>query len=63
LNTWIGWKKDECRSRLFGTDPKEEEILVDQAEGGIHRIRDQANGLILGLEKKKIFNPEQGDTN
>jgi hypothetical protein len=36
LNTWKGWKKDECRSRLFGTGPKEEEILVDHAEGGIH---------------------------
>jgi hypothetical protein len=37
LNTWKGWKKDECQSRLFGTGSKEEEILVDHAEGGIHR--------------------------
>jgi hypothetical protein len=29
LNMWIGWKKDECRSRLFGIDPKEDEILID----------------------------------
>jgi hypothetical protein len=40
-NTWKGWKKDECRSRLFGTGPKEEEILVDQAEGGIRKSRNR----------------------
>jgi hypothetical protein len=28
-------KKDECRSRLFSTSPKEQEILVDHAEGGV----------------------------
>jgi hypothetical protein len=39
LNTWEGWKKNESRSRLFGIDPKEEEILVDNAEGRIHRSR------------------------
>jgi hypothetical protein len=31
LNMWKGWKKDKCRSRLFGTCPKEEEILIDHA--------------------------------
>jgi hypothetical protein len=41
LNTWKGWKKDECQSRLFGTGPKEEEILVDHAEDGIHRSRNR----------------------
>jgi hypothetical protein len=41
LNTWKGRKKDERRSRLFGTGPKEEEILVDHAEGGIHRSRNR----------------------
>jgi hypothetical protein len=34
-------EEDECRSRLFGTGPKEEEILVDHAEGGIHRNRNR----------------------
>jgi hypothetical protein len=34
---WKRWKKDVCRSKLFGINPKEEEILVDHAEYGIHR--------------------------
>jgi hypothetical protein len=41
LNTWKGWKKDECRSRFFGTGPKEEEIPIDHAEGGITRSRNR----------------------
>jgi hypothetical protein len=41
LNTWKGWKTDECRSRLFDTGPTEEEILVDHAEDGIHRSRNR----------------------
>jgi hypothetical protein len=41
LNTWKGRKKDECRSRLFGTGPKEEEILVDHAEGRVYRSRNR----------------------
>jgi hypothetical protein len=41
LNMCKGWKKDECRSRLFGISPKEEGILVDHAEGGIHKSRNR----------------------
>jgi hypothetical protein len=41
LNMWKGWKKDECRSRLLGIGPKEEEILIDDAEDGIHRSRNR----------------------
>jgi hypothetical protein len=48
LNTWKGRKKDERRSRLFGTGPKEEEILVDHAAGEFTKP-EQANGLILGI--------------
>jgi hypothetical protein len=47
---WKGWKKEECRSRLFGIGPKEEEILIDNAEDGIHRSR---NTLILEFEEKR----------
>jgi hypothetical protein len=32
FSMWKGWTKDECRGRLFGVGPKEEEILVDHAE-------------------------------
>jgi hypothetical protein len=39
LIMWKGWKKDECRSGVFGISQKEEEILVDHAEGGIHKSR------------------------
>jgi hypothetical protein len=28
-----GLKEDECRSRPFGIGPKEEEILIDHADG------------------------------
>jgi hypothetical protein len=38
---WKGWKKDECQSKLFGKHPKEEEILLNNAEGGIHRSRNR----------------------
>jgi hypothetical protein len=34
-------KKDDCRSRVFGTRPKEEEILVNHAEGVINKIRNR----------------------
>jgi hypothetical protein len=37
VNIWKGWKRDDYRSILFGIGPEEEEILVDQAEDGIHR--------------------------
>jgi hypothetical protein len=32
-----GWKKDEDRSRVFGTDRKEKGLLVGKAVGGIQR--------------------------
>jgi hypothetical protein len=51
LNTWKGWKKDECRSRFFGTGPKEEDNLVNHAEVLIHSGRKRP---ILELEKKKM---------
>jgi hypothetical protein len=41
LNMWKGWNKNECRIRLFGIGPKEEDILVDHAEIGIHRGRNR----------------------
>jgi hypothetical protein len=37
LNTWEGWKKGESRSRLFDIGPKEEDILGDHAEVGVHK--------------------------
>jgi hypothetical protein len=43
FNTWKGRKKGECRNRLFGTGPKEEEILVDHEKSGIHRSRNRLN--------------------
>jgi hypothetical protein len=33
--------EEGSRSWLFGTGPKEEEILVDHTEGGIHRSRNR----------------------
>jgi hypothetical protein len=39
LCTWIGWEKDEGRSRFFDIGPKEEEILVDHEEVGVYRSR------------------------
>jgi hypothetical protein len=37
LNMCIGWNKVESWKRLFGVGPKEEGILVDHTEDGIHR--------------------------
>jgi hypothetical protein len=51
LNTWKGWKKNECRSRFFGTGPEEEENLINHAEFVIHRGRKRQ---ILEVEKKKM---------
>jgi hypothetical protein len=36
LNRWKE-RKDECRIRLFDMDSNKEQILVDYAEGEIHR--------------------------
>jgi hypothetical protein len=41
LNMWKGWRKYECQSRLFGISPKEDEIVVDHAEGGSLRSRNR----------------------
>jgi hypothetical protein len=52
LNVWKGRKKDKCRSRLFGTDPMEEEILLDHGKGGINKSRKRRR-LNTSMEKKK----------
>jgi hypothetical protein len=36
---WKEWKKDELQDTALGVAPKEEEIQVDHAGGGIDRIR------------------------
>jgi hypothetical protein len=41
LDMWNGWKKDECRGRLFSISAKEEGTLVDHAEDGIHKSRNR----------------------
>jgi hypothetical protein len=52
-NTWEGWKKDECRNKLFGAGPKEEQILVDHAEVGIHRNRNRPMAESLNWRRRR----------
>lgn len=54
LNTWKV-NKDKGKSRLFGTDPKEEEILLDHGKDGINKSQKRRR-LNTSLEKKKKKN-------